>query len=683
MSEYADVEAALVKAHEAGDTANAQALSDYLRKKRGDSTPAPTAEPENDTNWIQRNMDLPLGLGGSLGGAALGAPLGPVGMVAGGIIGGMVGTGSGALLSDHLEGKELEYGNAVKDMGMSLGFDILTLGAGKYVKPGYLAAKQALGYTAKDVAEELAEVVLRENAERIAKEAAKKEGLDLGSNESLKASQELLEEGGASLTRFQTGQAGVAEIWMEKLANIGMVSGGTMAENTAKANIATQKALNEIANKVRFGTGQGPADLGTALFEVIATGKKAMGKTYGDGIDAISASVAKKNVPIAPVQNALKKFLKDNSVVGKGADGVKDSKILGPSGQPIVRNVTGKPVRITELNTAAENFVKKQLTELEGLKTIPADALLKLDRKLATGIREFGEFGTPMYNTTAARQLGQLQEAVQKAFSDTLSSVDPKAAAELKGLKKAYAEGMSGLLPEINKGYINKAGKADYDGLGKVLLNSGDTSKTVEMFKSIDEAYKQIGKGSTDALPFKTAAEAKQHIKQSYLASMIGDNMDNAFKMSDHANLAKKFANPANASKLKVILGDDYGRTKQIFNMMAEASKKPDSSFGSLLLRGKEYGGILAAGALITTGAAASGAVGTALTGAAILAAPVMLAKMASDPKAVNKLLGFSKRVFTTEQKRDTAALLLVSDFMDGLSGEEKQQIREELADTE
>tara|TARA_R110001632_G_scaffold219902_1_gene349662 strand:+ start:736 stop:2769 length:2034 start_codon:yes stop_codon:yes gene_type:complete len=676
MSEYADVEAALVKAHEAGDTANAQVLADFLRDKRG---PVPTAEPENDANWIQRNMELPLGMGGAMAGAAMGAPLGPVGMVAGGIIGGALGSGGGSLLSDTLEGKELDFADAVNEMGMSIGFDIVTLGAGKYVKAGYLAGKQALGYTAKEVADELAEVALKENAERIAKETAQRDGLDLGSNESLKASQELLEAGGASLSRFQTGQASVGEIWMEKLANIGMVSGGTMAENTAKANVATQQALNEVANKVAFGSGQGPADLGTALFDIITTGKKAMGKTYGEGIDAISASVAKKNVSVAPVKNALKKFLKDNSVVGKGPAGVKDSKILGPSGQPIVSNVSGKPVRVTELSDPAKAFVEKQLRELEGLATIPADGLLKLDKKLAQGIREFGEFGTPAYNTTASRQLGQMQEAIKKAFSDTLAEADPKAAEELRGLQKAYAEGMGGLLPELNKDYITKAGKADYDGLGKVLLNSGDTSKTVAMFKSIDEAYAQIGKGSTDALPFKTAAEAKQHIKQSYLAAMIGDNMDNAFDMASHANLAKRFANPANASKLKVIMGDDYGRTKQIFNMMAEASKKPDSSFGSLLLRGKEYGGILAAGALLTGGAAASGAVGTVVTGAAILAAPVILAKMATDPKAVNKLLAFSKRKFTNDQKRDTAALLLVSDFMDNLTTEERQVIKAEL----
>ena len=79
MSEYADVEAALVKAHEAGDTANAQVLADFLRDKRG---PVPTAEPENDANWIQRNMELPLGMGGAMAGAAMGAPLGPFGMVA-------------------------------------------------------------------------------------------------------------------------------------------------------------------------------------------------------------------------------------------------------------------------------------------------------------------------------------------------------------------------------------------------------------------------------------------------------------------------------------------------------------------------------------------------------------------------------------------------------------------------
>lgn len=656
MSEYADVEAALIKAHEAGDTANAQVLADFLNKKRGT---APTAETENDANWLERNMDLPLGLGGAMGGAALGAPLGPAGMIVGGVIGGAFGTGSGSLLSDELEGKELDFANAVREMGISVGFDIVTLGTGKYIKAGWLAGKQALGYTAKEVADELAVVAAKE-AEKKTTELAAKEGFDLGSEESLRATQALLEEGGASLTRFQTGAASTTDVWMEQLANLGMASSGTMAKNTEKANVATQAALNEIANKVKFGTGQGPDDLGAALYEIIGTGKKALGKTYGDGIDTLAASLAKKNVNIAPVKSALDKFLKDNSVVGKSAD--------------------GKAVRITELNNEAKTFVEAQLKELGDLKTIPADALLKLDRKIAAGIREFDVFGTPAYNTTATRQLGQMQETIQKAFTATLSQADPKAAAKLKELKKAYAEGMEGLLPEINKGYLNRAGKTDYESLGKVLLNNGDTSKTVAMFKSIDEAYEQIGKGSTDALPFKSAAAAKQHIKQSYLASMIGDNMDNAFKMQDHARLAKRFANPASASKLKVILGDDYGRTKQVFNMMAEASTKPQSSIGGLLLRGKEYGGIAAAAAIVGGGTLTGGVVGGAMTGAAVLLTPVMLAKMVSKPKAVNKLLTFSKRQFTNEKKRDKAALLLISDFMDGLSGEEKQEVKDATA---
>ena len=607
-------------------------------------TSAP-AEPAEEASWIEQNMELPMGLGGALAGAAVGTAILPVvGTAVGGILGGMAGSFGGSLVSNELQGEELDYADAVQEAAISLGFDVATLGLGKVLKPAFIGAKKALGYSPKEVAEELVA-------------QASKEGTVTGSRESLQASQAILQEKGASLTKYQTGQASAIDVFAEKIANMGMLSSGEVASNATKANAATQSALTDIVNKVEFGVGNAPADMGEAMYDILNVGKKALSKTYGAGIDELTASLSKKMVNTTPVKAALEKFLKDNSVKATGKKG---------------------SVQISTLDPSTVAFIERQMKEMLEYSTIPAEALLKFDKKMAGEIREIGEFGSTVYNTTQSRQLGQMQEAVQDAFLASLRKADPEAAVSYAGLKKAYAEGMGGLLPEINKGFVNKAGKGDFDSLGNLLVTSANTSRTVAFMKSIDEAYAQIGKGNTGGLAFKSAGEAKQAVKQAYLNKLMPELGSPNFSIAEYADLAKKFSTPSQASKLKAITGDDYGRVKQLFNLMAEASKKPDSSLGSLLLRGKEYAAIGTVGALATGAVAGIG--GGLVTGAAVLATPFILAKMASRPKSVSKLLAFQKTTFKSEALKEKAALFIVSDLMQSLSTREQEEVRASLA---
>lgn len=607
-------------------------------------TSAP-AEPAEEASWIEQNMELPMGLGGALAGAAVGTAILPVvGTAVGGILGGMAGSFGGSLVSNELQGEELDYADAVQEAAISLGFDVATLGLGKVLKPAFIGAKKALGYSPKEVAEELVA-------------QASKEGTVTGSRESLQASQAILQEKGASLTKYQTGQASAIDVFAEKIANMGMLSSGEVASNATKANAATQSALTDIVNKVEFGVGNAPADMGEAMYDILNVGKKALSKTYGAGIDELTASLSKKMVNTTPVKAALEKFLKDNSVKATGKKG---------------------SVQISTLDPSTVAFIERQMKEMLEYSTIPAEALLKFDKKMAGEIREIGEFGSTVYNTTQSRQLGQMQEAVQDAFLASLRKADPEAAVSYAGLKKAYAEGMGGLLPEINKGFVNKAGKGDFDSLGNLLVTSANTSRTVAFMKSIDEAYAQIGKGNTGGLAFKSAGEAKQAVKQAYLNKLMPELGSPNFSIAEYADLAKKFSTPSQASKLKAITGDDYGRVKQLFNLMAEASRKPDSSLGSLLLRGKEYAAIGTVGALATGAVAGIG--GGLVTGAAVLATPFILAKMASRPKSVSKLLAFQKTTFKSEALKEKAALFIVSDLMQSLSTREQEEVRASLA---
>jgi len=606
--------------------------------------PTPTEEDlpwyQDAGNFLKENMEIPMGLGGSLAGAAAGIPFGPVGMIAGGILGGSAGTGAGSLTSDVLQGKDLDFQEAVKESLISAGFDVATLGLGKVLKPAYLSAKAALGYTPKEVAEEII-----------------KEGLETGSTESLKATQKILEEGGASLTRYQTGQASSLAVFAEKIGNAGLLSGKEATGNAAKVNQAAQSALNDIANAVDLRTGASPSDLGEAMFDIISAGRLALSDSYGDGLETISKRVVNKTVNTTGIKKQLELFLKNNSeMTSELIDGKTVSKA------------------ISTLDDATVKFINSQLSGTLEYGNMTAQSLLKVDKMLSQQMRQFGDIKSSNYNAVADRELGELQNILKQSFINTLKQADPKIAKEYELLKNSYKEGMSGLLPVLNKNTILNAEKGNFEALGRMLTTQTNSDKVQVFLNSIDEAYKQIGKreGLPSEIAYGTAKEAKQVIKQSFLKNLIPDMSSPDFDIATYRKLASQFSKPDADKRLKIIAGQDYGRVKQIFNLFAEASKRPEGNLGTLFLRNKEYTAIAGAG----LGASVGGTIGAALGSGAILTAPIFLAKAASNPKAVNKLLAFEKMTFKSPEAMEKFASFIVSDTMDALSEEEQAEIR-------
>ena len=606
--------------------------------------PTPTEEDlpwyQDAGNFLKENMEIPMGLGGSLAGAAAGIPFGPVGMIAGGILGGSAGTGAGSLTSDVLQGKDLDFQEAVKESLISAGFDVATLGLGKVLKPAYLSAKAALGYTPKEVAEEII-----------------KEGLETGSTESLKATQKILEEGGASLTRYQTGQASSLAVFAEKIGNAGLLSGKEATGNAAKVNQAAQSALNDIANAVDLRTGASPSDLGEAMFDIISAGRLALSDSYGDGLETISKRVVNRTVNTTGIKKQLELFLKNNSeMTSELIDGKTVSKA------------------ISTLDDATVKFINSQLSGTLEYGNMTAQSLLKVDKMLSQQMRQFGDIKSSNYNAVADRELGELQNILKQSFINTLKQADPKIAKEYELLKNSYKEGMSGLLPVLNKNTILNAEKGNFEALGRMLTTQTNSDKVQVFLNSIDEAYKQIGKreGLPSEIAYGTAKEAKQVIKQSFLKNLIPDMSSPDFDIATYRKLASQFSKPDADKRLKIIAGQDYGRVKQIFNLFAEASKRPEGNLGTLFLRNKEYTAIAGAG----VGASVGGTIGAALGSGAILTAPIFLAKAASNPKAVNKLLAFEKMTFKSPEAMEKFASFIVSDTMDALSEEEQAEIR-------
>jgi len=631
--------------------------------------PTPTVEQEDlpfykDVyNYVKANMDLPLGLAGALKGAKVGGRFGPAGATIGGVAGGAFGTFGGSLASDVITDKEeLDFESAVDKSLMSIGFDIATLGAWKAAKPAFVAAKKALGFTPKEIAEQIT--------------AIPKQGLEAGSPESLQATQQILQEGGASLTRFQTGQASALEVFAEKLGEAGLGSGKIAIGNADKVNKATQAALNDITASSVIRTGASPVELGSAVLDVITAGRMALSDAYGDGLEQLGKNIANKKVNTGSIKQQLLKFQNQNKVL------IED---VVESVDAATGKIVMKPVSKTEptLHKDTTAFINEQLGGVFEYGNMSAKALLDVDKMMTQRMKEFGDINSKNYNATVHNELGELQSMIKQGILKSLSQADAKAAEKYALLKKDYSEGMKGLLPEINKNVIKNAEKGNYDVLGNLLTTQTNVSRISSMFKSVDNAYRQLAKAKQlpDEIPYATAKEAKQAIRQSFIKNLVPDVNSADFDISKYADLAARFSKPKEQSRLKAIMGEDYGRVRQLFNVMAEASKKPEGNLGTLFLRNKEYQsltsvlqtGALGAAGLFTTGPVAAG------TALAVIGTPMFMAKASSNPKAVNRLLAFNKAKFKSDDAREKAALLIVSDVMDALSDEEQAEIRNQF----
>ena len=415
--------------------------------------------------------------------------------------------------------------------------------------------------------------------------------------------------------------------------------------------------MNDIANAVDLRTGASPSDLGEAMFDIISAGRLALSDSYGDGLETISKRVVNKTVNTTGIKKQLELFLKNNSeMTSELIDGKTVSKA------------------ISTLDDATVKFINSQLSGTLEYGNMTAQSLLKVDKMLSQQMRQFGDIKSSNYNAVADRELGELQNILKQSFINTLKQADPKIAKEYELLKNSYKEGMSGLLPVLNKNTILNAEKGNFEALGRMLTTQTNSDKVQVFLNSIDEAYKQIGKreGLPSEIAYGTAKEAKQVIKQSFLKNLIPDMSSPDFDIATYRKLASQFSKPDADKRLKIIAGQDYGRVKQIFNLFAEASKRPEGNLGTLFLRNKEYTAIAGAG----VGASVGGTIGAALGSGAILTAPIFLAKAASNPKAVNKLLAFEKMTFKSPEAMEKFASFIVSDTMDALSEEEQAEIR-------
>lgn len=626
-----------------------QGESSFQQKLKSYRQQPPIVEPTpEDPGFLARNLDIPLGMGGSLGGAAAGGLIaGPPGAVVGGVLGGAALTGVGSYLSAReYEGTDevSAYKKAVEDALWSMGFDIATMGVVSKVRPLWYAAKSKMGMSAEEAAKELVEGQF-----------------GAGSQESLRASQALLMKGGATLLPSQVRGAGL-DNFRERVAASGMISRATMHDNLRAVNGVVQDELTTLINKNAPGLEADPYSMGEAFYTLIQAGKESIQDTYVRGLDEIKMKLGTtfgKRVGTASILRPL-----DTYLVGKRGEAVD------------------------ELSPESIQFLNTQLSRLRDLPaaSFPVSELITLDKTFTQRVTaKFGPQGSEK-NSVVEAELAEVASQLRSAIYNSMRAVDPEAAESYRVLKAAYGEGMDTLFPKINKNFIKAAkNENSYIGLGNLAAKATNLNQIAAMKKSLKEAFNQAKKDPNVDLPFESIEQIDEIFRRGYLSARVSQVFDDAFVMSTLKPLAKKLNIPAEDKKLRYVLGKDYPRFKQVMNIITEASESASGDFGSLLLRTAEFGGLRGlAGAVVSSGGgtyAATGAVTLApvvASAAAALYIPEVFARVSTNPMYVKRLIDISESNGAIESA-NVALQLLVADVLDSMTDAEKNGVVEYL----
>jgi hypothetical protein len=574
-------------------------------------------------------LDVGTGLGGALAGAAAGTAIaGPVGTVVGGIIGGAAGTFGGEVAEDVIAGGEIDLDRATESTTIGATFDIATLGLGKVIRP----LAKLVGVGPQDIITKF--------------DPSQARTFDVGSTESLQQTEQMLAQAGGGLSAQQAGATGLRRI-AEQVGDEGILSG---ARTTKRVNRNAEILKDEMQRQIdglNPNFAQSVDEVGKNVFDIIDAGRKATMDIYGQGLDELIAKHGSKSVRNKGINEAIEAFEKDYAT----SFGTTLSKET-----------------ISELNEIKKMFAGRTMTVKD---------MIEAQKVITRMIRESGQVGGAKFNSTVEHQLMQLNKKVGDAISNTLKTRGPGGAAgeglvgiEYAAINKMYADNMQGLLPEINTNIVKGAKIGDYERIGKLLVQPTSAVKVKQMMKSMDVAFAQMRKNKTKLKGVKSASDAKKIIRQSYLAEFFKDIAEpgDIYKIAAKVN---RLSGPGKSEvkRLQVVLGDDYPQFKSLLNAIAESKPGRNTGIFGLALRSREAG-IVTGGAVIGAGAL-SGVAGAA----AVFAIPEVLGRVATNRKAVARLLQLDKQIRTNPDLKPEFVVSAIGKIFEELDATDRESL--------
>lgn len=527
---------------------------------------------------------------GGIAGFALGGPLGAV-------TGAGLGGSAGAVLEDIVRQDASDFKNILIEGGTQAAFEA---GGGLVARVGGQLVRftpdvlRAFGITqAIDPA-----AAARQLVQRNAPQAPVANTL-----ESKQATQQLLTERGGTLSKAQTGLAGAANRFMENIGRIGLTGSGRFEAVQQQNQQIIQDALNEVVEGVS-GRVRDPSEIGELFIDTLNAGKRSLSGQYRSGLDAVKSDFGSAPINVRAIKVKAQRALDDAASLFEE----KGASVLEPETQRILQDI----VKLSD--------------------TIPAEKLIDFLKVTNQRSASLLDPTAPGYNSIASGQVEDFLETNFRPFvAGQLERVNPQAYEAYSALNRSYSQSKNALSPELLKSVARKGKREDFVGVGQALYGTTNKETVRKAFTALAEA-KRIN-------PELNTFEAMDAIRQGYLTKLIG-GADREF--ANIVKVEKQLNNNANMqSMFNEVFGVSAPAVRRLINAAADVSNKPSEGFLGLLLRGKEAQSLTALGTLYA-GQSAAGLAGIA--GAlAILSTPAVFARIATNPKAVTKLLNLDK----------------------------------------
>lgn len=485
-------------------------------------------------------------------------------------------------------------------------------------------------------------------------------------------SQRFLSKEGGNLPPAGTGQMGAMRNLIESIGEVGTLS-RNISEKRNKVNAdIISRSLQTLIDKAPENISKDTGGIGEFTFNIIQEGKKAASDIYGRNLDNIKQDYGNLRVKTNPVAKDLKNFLKNNKretgslldattirVVNNAIDALEDK----PKPQKGLRAFTGsKPERVPDTTRTVNDLIDYQ-------------------KSFNSEIDNIGTFGAAGFNGRASRELAQVSNLVRKGLEREYSNTSPELANLYKSNNQQYTSTLNALTPKITANAIKNASeKSEFMPLGRLLVETKDPQKINSVMKSIDEAFANLKKSGEDIskLGVKSPEEVKTAVRSSYLNNIFGkasNDPDELFSKT-LSNMYDDLGKANEAARIKAIMGDDYSTYKKFLGTIKDAAERPEGSFLGLSIRSREMTTGIAATTAMFSGGFAAGTPGIIGTAALVFGTPVVLSKIASRPKAIDKLLKLDRVDLTDPTLKPQVVTVMLNNVLSALGEEDEAMVR-------
>jgi hypothetical protein len=456
---------------------------------------------------------------------------------------------------------------------------------------------------------------------RVTKDAMTRAGvlppMDSSAQEAKRVAQELLQKYGGSLTEYQiTGTTG-AKV-RESVARSGF-SGQSTFDQLAETNL---NALRQERDKI----------LDTVSDEAIPSIQA------GQGVrDIIQTANTRLSEAVSPFYeqelpargfNLLVDF---NPIKSKAFETLKRAEKLTETGNPAA--VYGDDVArvLKDISNLSSDVSFAQAHQLRSI----------LNSRLRDLKVEVGK------NSPVVAELSKAVKSIDDAMDTSAKQMDPELLARYRSTQQFYKESLDKLFPET----VLKILVKEPERIGEAIYKAGNQSE----IRAIKDALAQA-KTIDPALDSKAI---QQSLNRGYVESFLGEQgAENTLK--EFVSINDKLRKDAKFRRtFEEALTPEAQNSIRALSKSAELSAKTPGSGLSLFIAGKQADAASSVAAVLGTGTALyqDPLLGAAV-GAGVLLTPKILAKIATNPKAANQLVGLEKEISKTGMTGAAAAKL-------------------------